>query len=168
MVSLAVTGPLSANPPWRDSAFWFPSPPLKELHLVNELSFTSRESAASAYHPLCWCMFTGWNGSWLPHLTMMSVTSTSTSIRGIRFRYIGEAGLSPRLIGKRPRRGHGDRRVDFDIDGPGGEIITAIEVFVRPWDRELLERDYAGNKLIAFMVRFVDIYSAFFTISFCH
>lgn len=74
-------------------------------------------------------MFGGPQGSYLKYLTRISVTVSGQMIVGINFEYGGEGAPVERL-----QAGHNAITVDnslkipFTLDGPGGEILTGIQV----------------------------------------
>ncbi|EFY97487.2 F-box domain-containing protein [Metarhizium robertsii ARSEF 23] len=134
MVSLAVAECIPKNDTTkrhslRDSAFWYPRIPGNNLHL-NDDYFTARPTSTARYQPLCWTMFGGPRGSHLRSLTGMSVTSLGT-LRGIEFHFNAEnVPAASRRLG-RYKPSEYAKVMHFDIDGPGGEFITAIEIYVR-------------------------------------
>ncbi|KID67149.1 F-box domain containing protein, partial [Metarhizium hybridum] len=160
MASLAITehsGPLSGEKTTgkvslRHSAFWYPRMPYNGLNL-NDDYFTAAESCNTRYRPLCWAEFGGRNGSHLRSVTGVSVTCFA-AIRGIRFHY---AIHTPRKMGRvgKYKAGPHDSVMHFSIDGPGGEIIDTIEVFLQLRSNDKMRMVYMGDVLVAFRASFI-------------
>ncbi|KAH9216177.1 hypothetical protein DL95DRAFT_498506 [Leptodontidium sp. 2 PMI_412] len=118
----------------RDSAFWYPEIPGTGLYL-NDNCFVARDSSTARYQPLCWTMFGGPGGIYLRYLTGISVTCIGT-LRGIEFHYNTEdVPIECRKLG-RYRSSEYAQVIHFSIDGPGGEVIDAVEVYLRYYDGE--------------------------------
>lgn len=74
-------------------------------------------------------MFGGPQGSYLKYLTRISVTVSGQTIVGIDFEYGAESAPVERLqAGRNAMGGDDSLRIPFTIDGPGGEILTGIQV----------------------------------------
>jgi hypothetical protein len=81
-------------------------------------------------------MFGGPNGSYLKHLTMISVAGFHNSAKNIIFKYEENGGpisrieaIPGQIIGE-----HGSQ-VDFPINGPAGEVITGLWTSPDPIDQ---------------------------------
>lgn len=114
----------------RGSGVWYPTVPPRSLCL-NEASFPPLDSYVEVgYRPLFWCHFGGPGGSYLPHLTGISVSKSSTFFSGllrIEFHFDEEVPDEHRSFGRLKDERHEDV-IDFSIDGPGGERIATIEM----------------------------------------
>lgn len=156
MVSLAVAECIPKNDTTkrhslRDSAFWYPRIPGHDLHL-NDDYFTARPTSTARYQPLCWTMFGGPRGSHLRSLTGMSVTSLGT-LRGIEFHFNAEnIPAASRRLG-RYKPSEYAKVMHFDIDGPGGEFITGIEIYVRYFTSDNVMWIYKDGELESFKAR---------------
>ncbi|KAI5458702.1 F-box domain-containing protein [Mariannaea sp. PMI_226] len=111
-----------------DSAVWYPQIPRAELCL-NDDGFTSRDSSAIRYEPLCWTMFGGPGGKYLRNLVGVSVTSWVVP-RAIEFHYnINDVPVEYCRVGKiNPSN---MKVMYFPIDGPRGEVIEDVEVYLQ-------------------------------------
>ncbi|KAL9101967.1 MAG: hypothetical protein Q9163_002825 [Psora crenata] len=146
----------------RDAALWYPDIPEPGLHL-NDDCFTGEDPSAR-YRPLHWTLFGGPGGIYLRSLTNISVTFKlcwgGAYLRGIEFHYnTDEVPAELRKLGRYRPTGD-DRVVRFPIDGPGGEIIETVEVYVdmqglhdedNPFKRQLISlkaslRDISTNR----------------------
>jgi len=113
----------------RDLAFWYPRIPETSLFL-NEDYFTARDTSTTRYQPLCCAQFGGPKGIYLCHLTGISVTFQGT-LRGIEFHY-NTKDVPPecRRVG-RYRASSYEEVMHFPIDGPGGEFIDGMKLYLR-------------------------------------
>ncbi|RDL38788.1 uncharacterized protein BP5553_03128 [Venustampulla echinocandica] len=141
MVSLAIVEsvPLTVekaieDKPLRDSAFWYPQIPGIGLYL-NDGYFVARDSSTTRYQPLCRTMFGGPGGIYLSYLTGISVTYWG-ELCGIEFHYNTEnVPIECRKLG-RYKSSEYDKVIHFSIDGPGGEVIDATEVYLKYYPSE--------------------------------
>src|SRR5690349_8337210 len=109
----------------RTKALWYPTIPSPKLCL-NDESFTGESLLTTKYQPLFWIHFGGPNGIYLRSLTGVSVTSTGY-LDTIEFQYNTEdISFEIRKLG-RCDQGKYRKVTPFPIDGPGGEIIEAID-----------------------------------------
>ncbi|EDN04315.1 predicted protein [Histoplasma mississippiense (nom. inval.)] len=114
--------------PLRTTAIWYPTVPPEDVYL-HESTFAGKEVPQSEYHPLIHVMFGGPQGSYLKYLTRISVTVSGQTIVGIDFEYGGESAPVERLqAGRNALGGDDSLRIPFTVDGPGGEILTGIQV----------------------------------------
>lgn len=136
MVSLAANGCIrSGQDNLRDSAFWYPRIPETGLHL-NEGGFTARETAMTRYDPICWTMFGGPAGMYLGLLTGISVTADGGCLRAIEFHYNSEhVPLEQRKLARCTPSEYA-QTMHFEIDGPGGEVIDSLTVYIRQYATE--------------------------------
>ncbi len=140
MVRLATTMPLSLFPEkdtLRSLGLWYPNIPGPTLSL-NESSFWPRSNHLHGYQPLVWTTFGGPGGKYLNHLIRISVT-LGGGLRGIDFTYNTDVPVEYRSLGHCPPK-EDAKVVDFAIDGPGGEIINAIELDyskLESWGRKI-------------------------------
>ena len=161
MVSLAVAecipftieGAIKEGKSLRDSAFWYPQIPGIGLYL-NDDYFAARDSSATRYQPLCWTMFGGPEGIYLRYLTGISVTCRGT-LRGIEFHYNNDdVPIECRKLG-RYKSSEYDKVIHFSIDGPGGEVINNIEVYLGYCVGEYVFRFYKHGALESFEVNYL-------------
>lgn len=131
MVSLAANGCVApGHDNLRDSAFWYPRIPETSLNL-NESGFAARENAMKRYEPICWTLFGGPAGIYLRSLTGISVTADVGCPRVIEFHYKSEdVPLECRKLGRCSPSDYA-KTMHFEIDGPGGEVINSLTVYVR-------------------------------------
>ncbi|KAI0913366.1 hypothetical protein F4823DRAFT_65340 [Ustulina deusta] len=140
MVRLATTMPLSLFPEkdtLRSLGLWYPNIPGPTLSL-NESSFWPRSNHLHGYQPLVWTTFGGPGGKYLNHLIRISVT-LGGGLRGIDFTYNTDVPVEYRSLGHCPPK-EDAKVVDFAIDGPGGEIINAVELDyskLESWGRKI-------------------------------
>ena len=132
MVSLAIAPQLHSPSPYghdtlRRSEIWYPEFPPLALNL-NEDSFLPLQSYTWGYRPLFWACFGGPRGSYLPHLTKMTVSWSG--LRRIKFTFNIEVPVEQRTFGRQDDDEH-TKLIEFLIDGPGGEIIERVEIFQR-------------------------------------
>jgi len=135
MVSLAVgdfphpvESAIEESKSLRDFALWYPELPPVNVHL-NDDYFTARISSTTKYQPLCWTMFGGSGGEYLRYLTGISVTYGGI-LHGIEFHYNTEnVPVECRKLG-RYKPSEYDKIMHFPINGPDGEVIDAIEVYI--------------------------------------
>ncbi|KAK2787284.1 hypothetical protein FQN52_003424 [Onygenales sp. PD_12] len=115
--------------PLRTTAIWYPDIPPENLYL-HESTFPGKDVPQSEYHPLVHVMFGGPQGSYLKYLTRISATISGKTIVGLSFEYDSEGAPVKRL----PETVH-ERfsKISFPIDGPGGEILTGIQVTGDYW-----------------------------------
>lgn len=119
------------NPSVRETAQWLNDVPDPELCL-HEDGF-SDVYQAECYDPVDWALFGGARGSHLQYLTGIHVSLTMSPCH-IEFDYAHDR-LAPfenmcRDLGAFPSSSMA-RMSEFEIDGPAGERVTAVEVFVR-------------------------------------
>ncbi|KAI1820610.1 hypothetical protein F4861DRAFT_522296 [Xylaria intraflava] len=108
-------------------ALWYPDLPSLTLSL-NENDYVPRDHFLDNYKPLFWTHFGGPGGKYLKHLLKVSVTlGDGLSLVRIDFTYNIDVPVEYRSLGRYPPSVH-SRVMDFAIDGPGGEVINAIEV----------------------------------------
>ena len=132
----------------RDCAFWYPEVPGPELYL-HERFFMPRQSAMKTLRPL-WCvLFGGPKGSYLSHLTSISVFfKDHTGVCGIRFNYdTNSIPKACRFVGRNDFVKHRLDTLNFVIDGPAGESITVITPFVRISRSTIVGLDHESGSL---------------------
>ena len=127
----AIDQPTKEMESLRDIGLWDPEAPGPNLFL-NEYPFLVNGYSPTKYRPLAWTSFGGPGGVYLRSLTGIVVTlGRLDSPNPLHFTYDTKA--IPKQSGKpggcnRPYYG---RRVHFPIDGPGGEIIEAVEIILQ-------------------------------------
>jgi hypothetical protein len=124
MISLGVSGnPLAIKPnkSLQDAAFWYPEIPRGSLNM-NEEYFTARNRARNGNRPLYWFIFGGPGGSNLRHLVRMT-THFGSQPRALEFKYKGD-----KCMDSVDARGS----VCFDVDGPAGEMINSVTLYLEP------------------------------------
>lgn len=122
------------NSSLREAALWYPTVP--ELGLcLNEASFTGENPSSTGYQPLFWIHFGGPSGSYLEHITGVSVFRPR-GLYSLEFHY--EPNCGPAGVYKLGRRKAEDvsHIQEFVIDGAGGEFIESIEVSLQRSERE--------------------------------
>jgi hypothetical protein len=118
----------SPHLPLRTTALWYPDIPPENLYLY-ESSFAGRDVPLSEYHPLVRVMFGGPRGAYLKYLTKISVTVSNAMIVGIDFDYESKGSPVDCLRACRSTMSADDSvKITFLIDGPGGEILTGMQV----------------------------------------
>ncbi|PGH28084.1 hypothetical protein AJ80_00341 [Polytolypa hystricis UAMH7299] len=135
MVTLAVpstaTDPeASPHLPLRATAIWYPTIPSPNLYL-HETTFVGQDVPLSEFRPLIPVMFGGPRGAYLEYLTRIVVTVANSVIVGIDFEYDNEAGGAPieRMRAcKSTVSADESVKMTFSIDGPGGEVLTNMQV----------------------------------------
>lgn len=118
----------SPHLPLRTTALWYPDIPPQDLHL-HESYFAGKDVPLSEYHPLVRVMFGGPQGAYLKYLTKISVTVCNAVIVGIDFDYEREGCPVNCLRACRSTMSADDSvKITFLIDGPGGEMLTGMQV----------------------------------------
>lgn len=114
----------------REVALWHAKVPKPELCL-NEESFTGENPSSTGYQPLLWNHFGGPGGSYLNHVTGVSVDYHSGRLYSLEFHY--DTTYDPAGAYKLGRHKATDvpNILKFPIDGSGGELIETIEVAVK-------------------------------------
>jgi len=102
------------------------------------------------YQPLCWTLFGGPQGIYLRHLTGMSVTCRGTPC-GIEFYYNTNVPIKYRKLG-RYKSSEYAQVIHFSIDGPAGEVINAIDIYLEYFDSEKVPWFYKNGALESFKV----------------
>jgi U3 small nucleolar RNA-associated protein 4 len=138
----------------RFSAQWYPDVPTNDLFL-NDESFPGTHMASERKMPLLSLHFGGWQGVDLLKLVALSVWIVAGEVlTGIDFKYSDGPGHNRRTkaFGRcgpvsldHFRYMYGDdwddenrspsEKITFEINGPGGEIITAID-----WDEDAFRK----------------------------
>ncbi|KND89435.1 hypothetical protein TOPH_05811, partial [Tolypocladium ophioglossoides CBS 100239] len=119
------------QPSLRSSGYWFPDVPGPKLNL-NEDSFPQKGFHTSGYHPLFWTLFGDATGARLRNLQTISVT-VAGYVQGIKFQYSQDGRPEQsRVFGRHTydRTPEYSKVIVFSIDGPGGEVIDALEVYL--------------------------------------
>ncbi|KAI0096989.1 hypothetical protein GGR51DRAFT_566780 [Nemania sp. FL0031] len=121
------------NETLRTSGLWYPDIPNQNLSL-NERSPWKWRYSDKHYTPLFWTHFGGPGGKYLRHLTRLDlIESQHGGLQRIEFKYdIDDVPAECQLFGRLKSRG--ETLNSFSINGPDGEIITAIEVRYRGSD----------------------------------
>ncbi|KAI1429500.1 hypothetical protein F5Y12DRAFT_726492 [Xylaria sp. FL1777] len=128
LVSLAtdkLPPPIPRKNGLRSLGLWYPDVPDPALSL-NESSFFRCNEFLYGCRPLFWTSFGGPGGKYLNHLIQIAVTLLGGMLR-IDFEYDIDVPVECRSFG-RCQPPIGAQAVVFGIDGPGGEIINAIEL----------------------------------------
>lgn len=94
---------------------------------MNEDSFPPRDHYLGRYNPLLWTSFGGPGGAYLRHFTGLSVV-WGRGVHRIDFAHDVAVPFEQRTLGCL-ESGPWTKNIDFAVDGPGGEIIEAVEVF---------------------------------------
>ncbi|KAK2767689.1 hypothetical protein FQN54_003847 [Arachnomyces sp. PD_36] len=112
--------------PLKSHAIWYPDIPSKYVSLHNE-SHVGNEVSSAEYLPVLHCMFGGPKGIYLKYLTQISAVC-NRAIVGLEFLYEHEG--SPVRFQKLHclKNSHNLNRINFRINGPGGEVVTEIKV----------------------------------------
>ncbi|KAK3299557.1 uncharacterized protein B0H64DRAFT_422961 [Chaetomium fimeti] len=109
----------------RCSAIWYPDVPPPALDL-NEDFFVSVKWYAWGYRPLFWTYFGGPGGIYLPNLIKVAISVSHVLVR-IDFFFDKEVPAECRRFGRSDGPEEKDP-VEFQIDGPGGEVIDRVEL----------------------------------------
>jgi hypothetical protein len=133
----------------RDTAAWIPRTP--RASLVFDHHAESLDSDLLCFRPLTWLDFGGPAGIYLPNIIGISVSVFDWStIFGISFRYNTKVdGRLVHTLGKEPPFYSpverfpvgmgGDHAEVMDIDGPGGERITTVDINVFSPDEAIMD-----------------------------
>ncbi|KAL1970940.1 hypothetical protein VTN77DRAFT_2774 [Rasamsonia byssochlamydoides] len=125
----------------RDTAQWFPDVP-DDSFCLNETAFREIPRQPLEYRPLTVLLYGGPQGVHLNKLIGITVWivdferiygidfAYNTAVDGQKVHTLGRSGpfsdAEPRSYG--PCDNSTDQRIDFPIDGPGGEIIEGVDV----------------------------------------
>ncbi|KAL0783437.1 hypothetical protein CaCOL14_001343 [Colletotrichum acutatum] len=109
----------------RNMGMWYPEIPGPDLCL-NEVSFAPREHYLDGFKPLFWTSFGGPGGAHLRRLNNFRVVLSPAGIRRIDFTY-DTLELNRAFGCQMP--GDLTKEIDFAIDGAGGELISAVDIF---------------------------------------
>ncbi|EED24528.1 hypothetical protein TSTA_078830 [Talaromyces stipitatus ATCC 10500] len=159
MISLAVEyedlGPIDRSieqtKSLRDVGYWYPEVPGRDLYL-NEYSNVVDTCYPDEHRPLCWISFGGPGGIYLKYVKGMTITFRGDILRCVEFIYEGiDIPIRNRRVGRRALRGY-DKVFYFPIDGPGGEIIDAVEVMLANVDENEVHDSFRNPVLKAFRV----------------
>ncbi|KAF6817714.1 F-box domain-containing protein, partial [Colletotrichum plurivorum] len=94
---------------------------------LNEDSFPPRDHYLGGYNPLLWTSFGGPGGAYLRHFTGLSVV-WGRGVHRIDFAHDVAVPFEQRTLGCLESKPW-TKNNDFAVDGPGGEIIEAVELF---------------------------------------
>jgi hypothetical protein len=125
----------------REVALWYPKVPEPELCL-NEESFTGENPSSTGYQPLFWIHFGGPGGSYLDHVTGVSVDCLG-GLYSLEFHYDTTYGPAGAYKLGRCEGTDVSKILEFPIDGTGGELIETIEVAL---ERDKVENAYSFLK----------------------
>ncbi|KAK4130693.1 hypothetical protein BT67DRAFT_390544, partial [Trichocladium antarcticum] len=134
LVSMAVCvqAPPAAElpePGLRDAAVWYPSlPGPVDMH---EQSFPPVKQHLAGYKPLFWVHFGGPGGRLLQHLVRIKTYSVGGAFHRLEFLFNKPVPTACRVLSLVPN-GYPWHTDDFEVDGPGGERIDAVEVGYGP------------------------------------
>lgn len=134
LVSMAVCvqAPPAAElpePGLRDAAVWYPSlPGPVDMH---EQSFPPVKQYLAGYKPLFWVHFGGPGGRLLQHLVRIKTYTIGGAFHRLEFFFNKPVPTACRVLSLVPN-GYPWHTDDFEIDGPGGERIDAVEVGYGP------------------------------------
>ncbi|KAI9154959.1 F-box domain-containing protein [Paramyrothecium foliicola] len=137
----------------RESGIWYPSVPGPGLNL-NEGSFPQRDFHMTGYRPLVWNHFGGHKGEYLQSLISIAVHVGGGSCPSIDFEY-----NDPRI--PQEYRTLGRHKCDmespgcekpwkFSIDGPGGERVNQVEIYLSYLEGDNLIEIYQQGALESF------------------
>jgi hypothetical protein len=93
---------------------------------LNEDFFVAPQQYTSGCRPIFWTRFGGPGGVYLPHLTKVAV-SCASYLRRIDFSFDKEVPAECQRFGRLGDPQH-TTRIEFWIDGPGGEVISKVEL----------------------------------------
>jgi len=127
--------------PWRGTVQWFPDVPDESVFL-NEASFSEPFRSFYPYQPLNTMAYGGVRGIHLSKLVEIAVWIVDYKhVYGIEFMYntdvdgqkIHTLGRRGQFPNKAPRScPRCNQRINFPIDGPGGEIINGVDIQTAP------------------------------------
>lgn len=117
-----------------NAGLWFPASPPTFLHF-NQHSFPQGLHYAERFRPLIWTHFGGPNGIYLRNLVALRF-HFSEELYGIDFKYNNPyVPNSCHSLGRYQCSGSTCyAHHDFDIDGPGGELVASIDVLLVTFD----------------------------------
>jgi hypothetical protein len=130
MVSIAIAQPRHTptralgHDTLKRSAIWYPDIPPPAV-CVNDDFFLPIEAYTRGYRPLFQARFGGPGGMYLRNLTMLTV-SFWEGLRRLDFSFDREVPAECGSFGRREDPKYA--RVEFSIDGPGGEVIDSVEI----------------------------------------
>ncbi|KKA22129.1 F-box domain containing protein [Rasamsonia emersonii CBS 393.64] len=128
--------------PLRDTALWYPDIPPPGVFLNGEDFLSEYPHYDEEYQPLVWTLFGGLDGIYLRSLTGISIVF-QRFVRAIEFHYnTDDIPTECRKMG-RYRPSVQDKVTYFPIDGPGGEVIEAVELYVRATPSNVKSPGYA-------------------------
>ncbi|KMQ46338.1 F-box domain [Trichophyton rubrum] len=130
----------SQNPPClspRKATLWYPHIP-SEHQSLHELDFVYQDEPQpfllNYQQPHILLMFGGEKGNYLPYLTKISVSTLAGILTWIDFHYECEGAPIICLPVYQGRVKHGNQsKIQFNIDGPGGERVTGFRVKDKQW-----------------------------------
>lgn len=126
----------------RHTALWYPNVPPRDINLNESYLSSDFWHDPSVYEPMSWVRFGGENGQRLRQLTNIQAIVGDIDIYcllQIAFQYGDDEVKVPKRENKLGMVYCGGldefetRTINFDIDGPGGELITAIDLLYGPW-----------------------------------
>ncbi|KAK2858427.1 hypothetical protein FQN49_004741 [Arthroderma sp. PD_2] len=128
------------NPPClspRKAALWYPDIP-SEDQCLHDLDFVehydTNPSPLNQQQPLIRLMFGGQQGNYLKYLTKISVSTLAGILTWIDFYYDCDgAPVSSLSVSPDKARHENQSKVQFSIDGPGGERVTGFRVKDKQW-----------------------------------
>ncbi|KAF3480620.1 U3 small nucleolar RNA-associated protein 4 [Arthroderma uncinatum] len=128
------------NPPClsaRKAALWYPDIP-SEDQFLHEIDFVgqydSNPSPLTSQQPLIRLMFGGQQGNYLKYLTKISVSTLAGILTWIDFHYdCDDAPVRSLSVFPNKARDSNQSKIQFTIDGPGGERVTGFRVKDKQW-----------------------------------
>ncbi|KAM5456771.1 hypothetical protein MaudCBS49596_001012 [Microsporum audouinii] len=128
------------NPPClspRKATLWYPDIPSEDQHL-HEVDFVDhyevQPSPLSHQRPHILLMFGGQQGNYLQYLTKISVSTLAGILTWIDFYYdCDNAPVSSLSVFPGKEKHENQSKIQFNIDGPGGERVTGFRVKDKQW-----------------------------------
>ncbi|KAH9906634.1 hypothetical protein F4778DRAFT_722782 [Xylariomycetidae sp. FL2044] len=126
----------------RQFGIWYPDVPASHLCL-NVGAFPRHEYSTTGYQPLIWTLFGGPRGSYLKYLVAITAHMKFGTCFLVDFKYENhEISDQVQPVGRHKctKAFPGCRDpLKFTIDGPGGEVVDSIELYLRYSDHEYLK-----------------------------
>ncbi|KAI5921644.1 hypothetical protein F4810DRAFT_677085 [Camillea tinctor] len=130
--SLSSTKMLSREDQLRNLSLWYPDVLPSSMSLSKSI-FPARDDVCREYKPLFWLSFGGPGGSYLRNLVRISALCGEETPQRLDFFYNNQNPIERQSF-SRHFATEFSNTMDFAIDGPGGEIINAVEVEVLHYD----------------------------------
>ena len=139
----------------RKEALWYPKVPEPGMCL-NAGQFTGENPSSTGYQPLFWIHFGGPGGSYLDHVTGVSV-DCPRGLYSLEFHYDTTYGPAGAYKLGRSKTTDVSKILNFPIDGAGGELIETVEVNLERVEVENAPSFLKHGKLNSIRVSYSDL-----------